>query len=920
MQDNGNSPSQQPNHAVWKGHYHSLLQALTVAMQYCWVWRRSDTQQPVTVKDLYETALRYDEENPIQSPQFFMVTREGAIGFSKGYEFLTKWWYIPMEAGPERDRLIEDMRWELKAEFAVEEAIEKAVQERIARDKANTPPPPPLQTTPPPPPPLPVQPNPSHQPNPLMTTMMVLLFMLLPTAIFAQKKEGQWVEPVQFFHLDKKGNLDLNGIADAMWEAKERYIMGFKATVCNITPIGDDPEDARVPFNPLTFYIYLNEPTTVTVISDWGKEGQGLYSHLGVYTLTASKILFTYDKNSNHYSFDYYPEGSYDDDHPVTIGKQTFDLSEHRKVIPSKADMSLFYTQRGGLRGYYEVTLLQVDDDEELGHSETEDTHYVQFKIDEVLLDGDVKELSEEDRLKLIDQMDDLTKVLKEYMEETGDHAGPIPTTIINIISTIGSVLIGGGIASATGSSVGSVLGVGPSGGGGGGGGAPTPDTPSDGLPPEPEKKEEEEPATPPDEPKEPEDPLGENRAYWNEYMRENPDGTLTMRDPITGKPLNYYPTPDGGYESEMGTHYTPESLAENVRYRAENSGYFKEVGDKAAKDVAEQRAQNERLNAERDAQGQAYREQKAAEEAAAKKEAELKQAQLDKLAKKFGLEGEDAKNEHLIHGLLEKEQASAELEHEWQMKKAAAWDTAYNAAKTIDDAATTTINVMGELIPGEGRVIKNVYTMAHSVVSSTSEAYAKGESIGKAVVNGAIDGGLGVLQNQAGDIASNVWTEGAMVVGAEGIKEGLKAISSGKNPDEVLDTMKKAITHKTNYFIVGKQAEKAVGWVNKSAGQSLSSKDVNFKTDTGLRFGENTAKNIQKALTKTETQDLAKAIPSAVQEVGTTYTGNWGRDSKADFVTDEAIPGIIHDVKYYSSLVKDFSNAAAKIKRSQTR
>ena len=168
------------------------------------------------------------------------------------------------------------------------------------------------------------------------------------------------------------------------------------------------------------------------------------------------------------------------------------------------------------------------------------------------------------------------------------------------------------------------------------------PDTPSDGLPPEPKKKEEEEPSTPPDEPK-PEDPLGENRAYWNEYMKENQDGTLTMKDPITGKPLTYYPTPDGGYESEMGTHYTPESLAENVRYRAENSGYFKEVGDKAAKDVAEQRAQNERLNAERDAQGQAYRAQKAAEEAAEKEAAAREKAQLERVAKHFGLEGEDA-------------------------------------------------------------------------------------------------------------------------------------------------------------------------------------------------------------------------------------------------------------------------------------
>lgn len=894
---------QESYHEVWKGHYHSLRQALAIAMQYCWVWRRSDTQQPVTVKDLYETALRFDEETPLQGNQFFMVTREGAIGFSEGYEFLTKWWYIPMEQGPERKQLIEDMRWELKAEFAAEEAIEKAVQARIDEDKANTPPPPP------PPPP---------SPNKMGGMLMTLLFLLLmPLQLLAQKKEGTWVEPVQFFHLDRKGDLDLNGIADAMWEAKERYIMGFKATVCNITPIGDEPEDAQIPYNPLTFYVYLNSPTSVTVTSDWRGLPNGKY--LGVYTLTASHILFTYDKNSHRYSFDYDPEGSYDYDgenSKVNIlsnrkGKNyaqhayTIDLSEHRKVIPSKADMSLFYTKRGGLRGYYEVTLLQVDDDEDLGHSETEDTHYVQFKIDEVLLDGDVKELSEEDRLKLIEQMDNLTRTLKEYMEETGDHAGPIPTTIINIIGTIGGVLVGGGIASATGSSVGSVLGGGPS----GGGGAPTPDTPSDGLPPEPEKKKEEETEPKEPEPKEPEDPLGENRAYWNEYMRENPDGTLTMRDPITGKPLNYYPTPDGGYESEMGTHYTPESLAENVRYRAENSGYFKEVGDKAAKDVAEQRAQNERLNAERDAQGQAYREQKAAEEAAEKEAAAREKAQLERLAKHFGLEGEDAQNKYKIYNLLEKEQASAEQEYERQMKEAAYNDRLYKAASVIDTAATTTINIMGELVPGGGRAIKNVYTMAHSVVSAASEAHYTGGDMGKAILNGTIDGGLGILQNQAGDITKNVWAEGVMVVGSEGIKEGLKAISSGKSPDEVLDTMKTAMAHKTNYFLAGKQAEKFVGWVNKSAGQSLSKQGVPLAQDTGLRFSEGTAKTIQKVLTKTDKLDVAKGIPSAYQEIGASYTGNWGRDSKVD--------GVMHDVEYYTNLVKDFSNAASKAKQS---
>ena len=137
MQPNNDQQSQQPVREVWRGHYHSLKEALVVAMQLCWVWRKGDTHEPITVRDLYEYALRFDMEHPLQRPQFFMVTREGAIGFSEGYEYLTKWWYVPMESGPQRDKLIDDMRWQLKADFAAEAAIDKALNDMKAAERAR---------------------------------------------------------------------------------------------------------------------------------------------------------------------------------------------------------------------------------------------------------------------------------------------------------------------------------------------------------------------------------------------------------------------------------------------------------------------------------------------------------------------------------------------------------------------------------------------------------------------------------------------------------------------------------------------------------------------------------------------------------------------------------------------------------------
>ena len=137
MQTDNTTQSPLPIDGVWQGHYHSMIAALTVAMQLCWVWRKGVTRQPVTVKDLYDYALRYDKQHPLHSPQFFMVTREGAIGFSEGYEYQTRFLFIPMEAGPERDKLIADMRWALKAEHDSKLAVEKAVREMMENKKEN---------------------------------------------------------------------------------------------------------------------------------------------------------------------------------------------------------------------------------------------------------------------------------------------------------------------------------------------------------------------------------------------------------------------------------------------------------------------------------------------------------------------------------------------------------------------------------------------------------------------------------------------------------------------------------------------------------------------------------------------------------------------------------------------------------------
>ncbi len=103
------TPRQYAEEAFWTGHYHYLLQALAVAMNSCLVWRLAETGQPFTLDDLFNFAKEQDEQHPLEKKAFYMVSREGAIGLAPGLEYMVKWVFIPMEKGPERDRLLQGL-------------------------------------------------------------------------------------------------------------------------------------------------------------------------------------------------------------------------------------------------------------------------------------------------------------------------------------------------------------------------------------------------------------------------------------------------------------------------------------------------------------------------------------------------------------------------------------------------------------------------------------------------------------------------------------------------------------------------------------------------------------------------------------------------------------------------------------------
>lgn len=809
-----------------------------------------------------------------------------------------------------------------------------------------------------------------------MAAVVFLLFSL-GTATIAKAadptKTGKWVNPVEYFHLDRYGDkLDEAGLYKAMWE-KERHITGMAIRVYSICFAKADPRKSTMEVNEVTYRLYINNPTAIRVVSDM----RSFDHNMGIYKLGADDFTFSFNEGSHTYSYSYSPNGTYDHDDPSRSGSgmssdedidyekydrltaeidREFDLKlkseseaerqvHQDRLIALKAelgdlperisqsighdhykstdatDIVFGYTKNEGMWGSF---LNRLHDPAGMTGYKDEDI-YVVFKVEEVQIDGDDTMLSEEQRTELTNQLDNLVEALEDYTTATGDHTGPIPSAMISVISTIGSLLLANGISSITGN-LGDIF------GGGGGGGTPpvnptepTPQQPNvrrdedEVLPkpePEPEPEPEPQPKPEPEPQPEPED------LYWKEYMTEENDGTLTMRDPATGKDIHYYPQEDGEYLSDSGFTYDRETIAENLRVRAENSDYFNQIATKAEEDVQKQREQAEAEAAETQARGDAYREEQEKEREAAEK----REQYIQKLAEKYGVDPSDVDT---LRKTIEDEQKEAEREGKLYQKTANILDKTTTALEVVDKASEITINVLGECVPG-GKAVKNVYTFAHSVAAAGGEAWAEGKSgqeFTGALAIGALDGGIGVFQNLTGDMTKNVYVEGALQVGSEGIRKGLNGLADPKkSTSDILKDMGHGMTSKLNSFVIGKGIEKGFATIGKGADQTINPEGVNLQNDTSIRF-ETTLqaqkyKSFMRGSTETGIGSIKhyEAITNTIGEVGG-LTDNFGADHVSNFVTDEAIPAaaeIPNDIRYYADTVKEFSANAAQYRANR--
>ena len=341
------------------------------------------------------------------------------------------------------------------------------------------------------------------------------------------------------------------------------------------------------------------------------------------------------------------------------------------------------------------------------------------------------------------------------------DHAGPIAAALISLLSFLLS-LLGAGI-------------------GAGAGGVPP-------LPPFPSK------FVCPNYPE-----LG------NRYVRQDEDGDIWVKDPVTGKETLYKNNGDGTYRNfETKQDWTPEEIGERLRERSENSDTLRRDYIQGKVNEQEQRDQWAKQNQRDRERGysdemKAYRDWKAAEELKQKK-----QEELERLAKKYHV----AATEKAVKDAIKWEQIMNEIDSRTYTAEAEAWDKKVTYLETTEKVADFSVNVLAAVTPG-GSHVKNAFTFAKSTLVGVSEAVADGKSGWEAVGHVTVrmgEGALCVIQNEAGKLSGGWKGEYGITVGTEFLKSGLKGYhDSGGDWGKALKAGLGGVGTSTTSFVIGK-------------------------------------------------------------------------------------------------------------------
>ena len=92
------------------------------------------------MQQLAEYARLCDSQAPLVEGQYYIVTREGAIGLCPGEEYLTEWLFVPMEPCPLRDEMLRQLDAQIAAFNAEYQSLMAQSGGNIAGNQMNYPP------------------------------------------------------------------------------------------------------------------------------------------------------------------------------------------------------------------------------------------------------------------------------------------------------------------------------------------------------------------------------------------------------------------------------------------------------------------------------------------------------------------------------------------------------------------------------------------------------------------------------------------------------------------------------------------------------------------------------------------------------------------------------------------------------------
>ena len=282
----------------------------------------------------------------------------------------------------------------------------------------------------------------------------------------------------------------------------------------------------------------------------------------------------------------------------------------------------------------------------------------------------------------------------------------------------------------------------------------------------------------PPQEPEEEQDPADDiNSLIDQKYVQHNPDGSITVTDPVVGSKNTYEPDGNGGWDNPLtGAGFNSDSeLLSHLASRDENHDVLLKDAQQAIKNLEDHRKEwEEKVKQEYDQkaskESDEYHKWKVEQEQKLEDEIRMEH-RIEELSSKFHVEP----TKDAVMKALAEQQSKDMLESYEQQAYAEEYGKSEQYSKTVKTTAAVgmvavpLVAATGGAVLGTGaltaaeigkaKLVYDVYTVSKSVTEFNGEALLHNGGLkdhASATLLGLVHGGFGVVQNHVGVIASN--------------------------------------------------------------------------------------------------------------------------------------------------------------------